>query len=142
MKVLNSFLAITATLLFAGGTVANADASSNSDSTIKNIHSGQAYDSDTSTTNAPSQGTKEIKVENPFLRMTLHPGGGTFNFGVHGLIKYSQFAEFKINRTHKVRAMMNKKSVSSSWKSSGKWAKAETKSYWKYSSNNSYYDYK
>lgn len=55
MKALNSFFALTVTILFTGGIVVNDYVSLNSGSIIENIHSGQAYSSEIATTNAPSR---------------------------------------------------------------------------------------
>ncbi|ANZ60893.1 hypothetical protein AYR62_12095 [Secundilactobacillus paracollinoides] len=133
-------VALGVALLTVGGTVANASVSETAN---QDIHSGQAYASDTAVVNRSSEGSKIIVGGKDSLgKMTTHPLGGTFNYGVHGLLKFSQFADFKCNRTHRATAMMNKHYTKTGWEAKNTWAKAETPSYWSYSSNNSYYDYK
>ena len=76
-------------------------------------------------------------------RLSVNVGGGTHEFGVNGIARYSQFSKYTHNsKTHKATAMMNNKYSRSDWVSKGKKATAETPKYWSYTTNNSYWDTK
>lgn len=139
MKMKNIILTFAATLVVSGSTITSASAMSNNSSS--STMSGKAYDSDVSTKNEPSSDSRTIEVPNDVLRMSIPVAGGTFSYGVNGIINYSQFAKLNCRGRHKVRAMMNDESVTSPIVGSHKTAYAETPSYFGgYSTNNSYYE--
>ncbi|TPR12153.1 hypothetical protein [Apilactobacillus timberlakei] len=150
MKIKNLVLTCATTLMISGSTIASASAMSNDNNFNgggDTIASGKAYDSDISTKNEPSSGSRNIKVPNKSnpsnnfgIKMAIPVAGGTFSYGVQGIIRYSQFAKLNCKGRHKVRAMMNDESVTSPIVGSHKTAYEETPSHWSYSTNNSYYE--
>ena len=102
--------------------------------------SGQGYASDIATTN---QAESFIVQDNPFTQLTIAAGGGTHEFGVKGIFKYSQYSKYTHNsKTHKTTAMMNDKYSKSGWVDKKETASAETPKYASYSTNNAYWDTK
>lgn len=99
--------------------------------------SGQGYPSDIATSN---QAESFVVNDSPFLRLSVKAGGGTHEFGVKGIARYSQYSKYTHNsKTHKTTAMMNDKYTKSGWVEKKKTASAETPKYWSYSTNNSYW---
>ncbi|TPR41221.1 hypothetical protein DY123_07480 [Apilactobacillus micheneri] len=150
MKIKKFILTCATTLMISGSTIASASAMSN-DSNVNgsdNTTSGKAYDSDISTKNEASSGSRIIKVPNKSndsnkfsIKMAIPVADGTFSYGVGGIINYYQFAKLNCKGRHKVRAMMNDESVTSPIVGSHKTAYAETPSHFGgYSTNNSYYE--
>lgn len=99
--------------------------------------SGQAYPSDIATVN---HAESFVVKDNPLLRLTLKVGGGVHEYGVKGIIKYSQYSKYTHNtKTHRTTAMMNDKYTKTGWVAKKKTASAETPKYWGYKTNNSYW---
>ena len=98
------------------------------------IFSGQAYRSDIASENTSSTEVQTVLPAAPSTplspllasKITVNIDGGTFSYGVTGLIKYAQFSNFVNNHQHWTRAMMNGKSKSSPVTKSGTWAKITT----------------
>lgn len=74
-------------------------------------------------------------------RETLNPDSNSeWEFGVKGLIKYSQYSYFLHDLyRHYGNAMMNDEYSGRVYDDAGKWAKAETKQYTSYNTHRSYY---